>query len=101
MQTQRRHPLSESVRPTDTIGLHPHKYVLSSPVHPLNLFNESANIQLSLSDIFSARAVPPSIKKNFAPALCARFASTDSARVGKIHQVIGREYDYSKAKEMC
>jgi hypothetical protein len=29
------------------------------------------------------------IKKSFAPALSTRFASTDAAKDGKIHQVIG------------
>ncbi|GME27791.1 alpha-glucan-branching enzyme protein [Neofusicoccum parvum] len=33
------------------------------------------------------------IKKNFAPALSARFASTDVAQGGKIHQVIGAVVD--------
>ncbi|KAJ9641955.1 atp2, beta subunit of the F1 sector of mitochondrial F1F0 ATP synthase [Coniosporium tulheliwenetii] len=33
------------------------------------------------------------ITKNFAPALSARFASTDSAKDGKIHQVIGAVVD--------
>lgn len=39
------------------------------------------------------RAGFPAIKKNFAPALAARFASTDSAKDGKIHQVIGAVVD--------
>lgn len=38
------------------------------------------------------RAFQP-IKKNFAPALSARFASTDSGLTGKIHQVIGAVVD--------
>ncbi|OCL07830.1 glycoside hydrolase family 13 protein [Glonium stellatum] len=38
------------------------------------------------------RAFQP-IKSNFAPALSARFASTDSAKDGKIHQVIGAVVD--------
>lgn len=38
------------------------------------------------------RAFQP-IKKSFAPALSARFASTDSAKDGKIHQVIGAVVD--------
>jgi hypothetical protein len=29
------------------------------------------------------------MKKSFAPALSARFASTDATKDGKIHQVIG------------
>ncbi|KAF2754960.1 alpha-glucan branching enzyme [Pseudovirgaria hyperparasitica] len=43
-----------------------------------------------------ARAFQPAfqpIKKNFAPALAARYASTDSAIHGKIHQVIGAIVD--------
>ncbi|EOA88366.1 uncharacterized protein SETTUDRAFT_27183 [Exserohilum turcica Et28A] len=32
---------------------------------------------------------PMALKKNFAPALSTRFASTDSQKVGKIHAVIG------------
>ncbi|KAH7411628.1 P-loop containing nucleoside triphosphate hydrolase protein [Phaeosphaeria sp. MPI-PUGE-AT-0046c] len=40
----------------------------------------------------SIRAFQP-IKKNFAPALSARFASTDAAKDGKIHQVIGAVVD--------
>ena len=46
-------------------------------------FRRSATVQ---------RAFQP-IKSNFAPALSARFASTDSARDGKIHQVIGAVVD--------
>lgn len=38
------------------------------------------------------RAFQP-IKQNFAPALSARFASTDAGRDGKIHQVIGAVVD--------
>merc|ERR1712032_370082 len=38
------------------------------------------------------RAFQP-IKKSFAPALAARFASTDAQRDGKIHQVIGAVVD--------
>jgi hypothetical protein len=38
-------------------------------------------------------AFQPIIKKNFAPALSARFASTDSAKDGKIYQVIGAVVD--------
>ncbi|KAL2350445.1 alpha-glucan branching enzyme [Cryomyces antarcticus] len=38
------------------------------------------------------RAFQP-IKSNFAPALSARFASSDSAKDGKIHQVIGAVVD--------
>ena len=38
------------------------------------------------------RAFQP-IKANLAPALSARFASSDSARDGKIHQVIGAVVD--------
>jgi F-type H+-transporting ATPase subunit beta len=33
------------------------------------------------------------ITKSFAPALSARFASSDSAKDGKIHQVIGAVVD--------
>jgi hypothetical protein len=33
------------------------------------------------------------IKQNFLPAFSARFASTDSAKDGKIHQVIGAVVD--------
>jgi hypothetical protein len=42
----------------------------------------------------SVRAFQP-IKKSFAPALSARFASTDSAKDGKIYQVIGAVVDVS------
>ena len=38
------------------------------------------------------RAFQP-IKTNFAPSLSARFASTDSAKDGRIHQVIGAVVD--------
>ena len=38
------------------------------------------------------RAFQP-IKTNFAPSLSARFASTDSTKDGRIHQVIGAVVD--------
>ncbi|MCJ1303263.1 atp2, beta subunit of the F1 sector of mitochondrial F1F0 ATP synthase, partial [Hypocenomyce scalaris] len=38
------------------------------------------------------RAFQP-IKTNFAPALSARFASNDSVKDGKVHQVIGAVVD--------
>lgn len=40
-----------------------------------------------------ARALAQPIKKNLAPSLAARYASTDSAKQGKIHQVIGAVVD--------
>ncbi|KZF20603.1 glycoside hydrolase family 13 protein [Xylona heveae TC161] len=39
------------------------------------------------------RAINPVVKSNALPALSARFASTDAARDGKIHQVIGAVVD--------
>jgi hypothetical protein len=36
------------------------------------------------------------VKQNFLPALSARFASSDSAKDGKIHQVIGAVVDGMK-----
>jgi len=38
------------------------------------------------------RAFQP-VKQNLAPALAARFASTDASKTGKIHQVIGAVVD--------
>jgi hypothetical protein len=53
-------------------------------------------LRASLSRPAVSRGFTPAfqpIKKSFAPALSARFASTDSAKDGKIHQVIGAVVD--------
>ena len=78
--------------------LSPGRLLLHSPIpvciiHTLT-FQFTVSIASQLTPcapltLFTARAFPHNIKKNFAPALCARFASTDAHKVGKIHQVIG------------
>ena len=48
--------------------------------------------------VAAKRAFQP-IKTNFAPSLSARFASTDSTKDGRIHQVIGAVVDGISAHE--
>lgn len=47
-----------------------------------------SGFQRSLRATTLRRGFQP-IRKSFAPAFAARFASTDAAKDGKIHQVIG------------
>ena len=44
----------------------------------------------------AARRVFEPLKRHALPAIASRFASTDSAKVGKIHQVIGAVVDGMK-----
>jgi F-type H+-transporting ATPase subunit beta len=45
------------------------------------------------SNLARPRFQQQTVKKNFAPAIAQRFASTNSAKDGKIHQVIGAVVD--------
>ncbi|CAO2648455.1 Nn.00g077220.m01.CDS01 [Neocucurbitaria sp. VM-36] len=51
------------------------------------------SLRASLRRPAAVRSAFQPIKKSFAPALSARFASTDASKDGKIHQVIGAVVD--------
>lgn len=55
-------------------------------------FTRSLQTAAFIRPVAAKRAFQP-IKTDFAPSLSARFASTDAAKDGRIHQVIGAVVD--------